>query len=56
MQRESKSRYPIDVVKIPLTTPLTNAFKNAVPALMQSDMPKEMQYALRNQIRMIVKR
>ncbi|MBA7848839.1 MULTISPECIES: phage tail protein [Klebsiella] len=56
MQRESKSRYPIDVVKIPLTTPLTTAFKNAVPALMQSDMPKEMQYALRNQIRLIVKR
>lgn len=27
MQRKGQSRYPIDVVKIPLATPLTNAFR-----------------------------
>ncbi|HIG8794770.1 TPA: phage tail protein [Raoultella terrigena] len=56
LQRQAKSRYPIDVVKIPLATPLTTAFKEAVPQLMQSDMSKEMRYALRNQIRLIIKR
>lgn len=28
MQRKGKDRYPIDVVKIPLATPLTNAFRS----------------------------
>lgn len=26
MQRKGRERYPIDVVKVPLATPLTNAF------------------------------
>lgn len=56
LQRSGKSRYPIDVVKILLTTPLTNAYTVETNRLMQSDMPKEMAAALKNQLRLIVKR
>ena len=30
MQRQGRARYGIDVVKIPLATPLTNAFNHAL--------------------------
>lgn len=56
LQRSGKSRYPIDVVKIPLVTPLTNAYKAETRRLMESDMPKEMASALKNQLRLIIKR
>ncbi|MDR3431047.1 MAG: phage tail protein [Rouxiella aceris] len=56
LQRSGKSRYPIDVVKIPLTTPLTEAYTAETNRLMQSDMPKEMASALKNQLRLIIKR
>ncbi|WP_037032997.1 phage tail protein [Rahnella sp. WP5] len=56
LQRSGKSRYPIEVVKIPLTTPLTEAYTAETHRLMQSDMPKEMASALKNQLRLIIKR
>lgn len=55
MQRTSNSRYPIDVVKIPLVTPLTNAFTAETESLLQTDMQKEMMYALKNQLRLYIK-
>ncbi|MDI3359774.1 phage tail protein [Lelliottia sp. V89_10] len=56
MRRTSKSRYPIEVVSIPLAAPLTQAFKEETTSLMQTDMPKEMGYALNNQIRLVIKK
>ena len=55
MQRTSNSRYPIEVVKIPLVTPLTSAFTDETESLLKSDMPKEMAHALKNQLRLYIK-
>lgn len=56
MQRTTKARYPVDVVKIPTTGPLTQAYMDETKSLLQSDMPKELASALRNQLRLIIKR
>lgn len=56
MQRSGKTRYPIDVVKIPLTDPLTAAYKDETKALMATEMPKELRAALNNQLRLIISR
>ncbi|THE46407.1 phage tail protein [Citrobacter freundii] len=56
MRRTSRPRYPIDVVSIPLAAPLTTAFKDELPKLMESDMPKELRASLKNQLRLILKR
>nr|DAL35230.1 MAG TPA_asm: minor tail protein [Caudoviricetes sp.] len=55
LRRTSKSRYPVEVVKIPLSTPLTTAFKEELPKLIASDMQKEMLAAIKNQIRLVTK-
>lgn len=55
MQRTSNSRYPIDVVKIPLVAPLTQAFTDETESLLKSDMPKELGQALKNQLRLYIK-
>ncbi|WP_413734336.1 phage tail protein [Sodalis sp. RH21] len=55
LRRTAKARYPIEVVKIPLAIPLTLAFKEELPKLMESDMPKEMIASLKNQIRLLIK-
>lgn len=49
MERQGKARYPIDVVKIPMTTPLTQAFESETKKLMDSDLPKELASALKKQ-------
>ncbi|PPE61954.1 hypothetical protein F157LOC_00788 [Pectobacterium brasiliense] len=56
MRRTAKSRYPIEVVKIPLEKPLTTAFREETTALVETDMPKELRFALNNQLRIILKR
>lgn len=56
MQRSGKPRYPIDVVKIPTAVPLTTAFRNVLPVLMDKDMPEAMRAMLKNQLRLILKR
>ena len=56
MRRTSKPRYPIEVVSIPLAAPLTTAFKEELPKLMESDMPKELRASLTNQLRLILTR
>lgn len=56
LRRTSKSRYPIEVVKIPMAAPLTKAFMEQSQALIKSDMPKELAAALNNQLRLVIKR
>lgn len=55
LQRIGKSRYPIEVVKIPLVTPLTTAYTEESEKLIESDMPKEMASALKQQLRLYIK-
>ncbi|MFV7429782.1 phage tail protein [Enterobacter hormaechei] len=47
-----KSRYPIDVVKIPLSAPLTTAFEAEKKRMLEEEMPKQLGYALRQQLRL----
>ncbi|WP_297200394.1 phage tail protein [uncultured Pluralibacter sp.] len=56
MRRLGKTRYPIDVVKVPLDAPLTQAFTTLSKQLIDSDMPKELSSALKNQLRIYLKR
>ena len=56
MRRLGKPRYPIDVVKVPLETPLTQSFTAISKQLIDSDMPKELSAALKNQLRIHLKR
>ncbi|MBZ7251958.1 phage tail protein [Klebsiella oxytoca] len=51
MRRVNDSRYPIDVVKVPLARPLTVNFWKISRQLINSDMGKEISYALKNQLR-----
>ena len=51
MRRVNDSRYPIDVVKVPLAKPLTVNFWKISRQLINSDMGKEISYALKNQLR-----
>lgn len=56
LRRTTNSRYPIEVVKIPMTTPLTEAYTDEVNKLMETDMPKELSAALSNQMRILYSR
>lgn len=56
LRRTAKPRYPIEVVSIPLADPLTTAFRKELPKLMESDLPKELQATLKNQLRLILTR
>ena len=47
LRRTTKSRHPIEVVSIPLALPLTEAFRQELPKLMDSDMPKELRASLK---------
>ena len=47
-----KSRYPIDVVKIPLAAPLTTAFEAEKKRMLEEEMPKQLGYALKQQLRL----
>lgn len=51
-----KSRYPIDVVKIPMAEPLTTAFEREKKRMLEEEMPKQLGYALKQQLRLYLKR
>lgn len=51
-----KSRYPIDVVKIPLAKPLTVAFEQEKARMLEEEMPKQLRYALKQQLRLYLTR
>lgn len=55
LRRSTKSRYPVQVVSIPLAVPLTDAFSKEVRSLRETDLPKELSAALKNQLRLILK-
>lgn len=52
LRRTGRGRYPIEVVKIPLVTPLTEAYQSETQRLLETEMGKEMGYALKNQLRL----
>ncbi|HAX5200353.1 TPA: phage tail protein [Escherichia coli] len=57
MQRVAgKNRYPIDVVKIPMAAPLKQAFDENVNRIRRERLPKELSYALKQQLRIVIKR
>lgn len=47
-----KNRYPIDVVKVPLAGPLTQAFSQEQKRMLEEDMPAQLGYALKQQMRL----
>lgn len=49
---DGKNRYPIDVVKIPLSGPLTQAFEEARKSVTDNEMPKQLAYAMKQQLRL----
>ncbi|HIC8357199.1 TPA: phage tail protein [Klebsiella aerogenes] len=53
---EGKNRYPIDVVKIPLAAPLTTAFEAEKKRMLDEEMPKQLAAALKQQLRLHLKR
>lgn len=53
---DGKNRYPIDVVKIPMAVPLTTAFKQNIEQIRRERLPKELEYALKQQLRIAIKR
>ncbi|HAH8558150.1 TPA: phage tail protein, partial [Escherichia coli] len=57
MQRVAgKNRYPIDVVKIPMAAPLKQAFDENVDRIRRERLPKELASALKQQLRIAIKR
>ncbi len=51
-----KKRYPIDVVKIPMAAPLKQAFDENVDRIRRERLPGELGYALKQQLRIVIKR
>ena len=56
MQRQGKDRYPIDVVKIPLKIPLTEAFHAEVKRAYENEMPIELRNQLIRQMQIVLKK
>lgn len=56
MQRSSDLRYPIELAKVPIATEITRSFVKNSNQLMQTDMPKELSYAIGQQIRLVIRR
>ena len=51
-----KNRYPIDVVKIPMAAPLKQAFDENVDRIRRERLPGELASALKQQLRIAIKR
>lgn len=56
MQRTSDKSYPIKVCAIPINKEITSAFETNSKKLMKTDMPKELSYAIGQQIRLVIRR
>ncbi|AZG50847.1 phage tail protein [Shigella flexneri] len=50
--RLRKNRLPVEVVKIPMSGPLTQAFEDARDRIIAAEMPKQLGYALKQQLRL----
>ena len=53
---DGKNRYPIDVVKIPMAAPLKQAFDENVDRIRRERLPGELASALKQQLRIAIKR
>ncbi|ELL0548243.1 phage tail protein [Salmonella enterica] len=53
---ESKKRYPIDVVKIPLAAALTQNFEEAKSRIIAEEFPEELASSLKQQLRLYLTR
>ncbi|EBS4873288.1 phage tail protein [Salmonella enterica subsp. enterica serovar Hvittingfoss] len=49
---DGKKRYPIDVVKIPMAAQLTTVFEAEKSRMLDEEMPKQLRYALKQQLRL----
>ncbi|EJN6716951.1 phage tail protein [Vibrio vulnificus] len=56
MQRTSDARYPIQVCKVPIVKEITQAFEKNSQLLMKTDMPKELVSAMKQQVRLVIRR
>lgn len=56
LRRVGGPRYPIEVVKIPLAVPLTQAYQQETKRLIIREAPAEMAKALKQQLRLEIKR
>lgn len=56
MQRVSDARYPIKVCKVPIVNEITQAFKKHSEELLRTDMKKELSSAMKQQIRLVIRR
>jgi len=56
LQRTGRSRYPVQVVKIPLSGPLTESYQKQSQQLLETDMQAELAAALRQQLRLYLRR
>ncbi|EGN0232091.1 phage tail protein [Escherichia coli] len=54
--RPKKNRLPVAVVKIPLASPLTQAFGDVRNRIIAEEMPKQLGYALKHQLRLYLTR
>ncbi|EOD1553419.1 phage tail protein [Escherichia coli] len=54
--RPKKNRLPVEVVKIPLAGALTQAFEDARKSVIDNEMPKQLGYALKQQLRLYLTR
>ncbi|WP_283669408.1 phage tail protein, partial [Shigella sonnei] len=51
--RKKRNRLPIQVVKIPMAVPLKQAFDENVNRIRRERLPKELSYALKQQLRIV---
>ena len=56
LQRTGRGRYPIQVVNIPLSGPLTESYQKESRQLIETDMPRELTAALKQQLRLHIRR
>jgi hypothetical protein len=56
LQRTGRGRYPVQVVKIPLSGPLTRSYQEESRQLTEADMPRELAAALKQQLRLYLKK
>jgi len=54
MQRTTDKTYPIKVVSIPLSQPITRSFQAHSNRMLQSEMPKELKQELARQLKIVI--
>ncbi|WP_303845716.1 phage tail protein [Aeromonas sobria] len=55
LRRVGKGRHALEVMRIPLVTPITEHYEREAKAAMSRDMPREMQQALLRQLQLAIK-